>query len=314
MKNKKNSNIIPFRTKKLSGMERVAIGSCVFVSLVAIAILVYLSINAYAYADTANTITTQAEEPTVQATEQETEPTTDFSTEPTTSEKNSITTYPEIKTGAEAAIERMLELSQALAVTEFETETRPEEVYEVQENLSSWFLENESTDTVTLWKKSDEEGLMISLRNGENESLVTFLYGDEDIEEDWTCIYTTTTQEIIDIAFVAYREVSGDNSEDVQAQIGVLQNRVESENFQNSIREVITARKQYSCKKEVLNRKLKSSNNLEREDLEKCFREVLKVLANEGTLEVPENVVYAATFKQGSGVWKVIDGTYYCYE
>ena len=300
----------------------VAIGACVLVSFVALGILVYLGVNAPRWFApipevTTEPATTLATEP---ATESVTESTTELVTEPTTEVVTEPATEPTAQQTTELATEPATETATE-PVTEPHTEavTEPvrapaESVYEINDNLSAWFLENDSKAPITIWKKSDEEGFMISLRNEEDVTLVTFLYGDEVLQGEWTAVDTTTTQEIIDIVFVAYREVSGNNPENVQAQVGVLQNREESKNYPNSIRKIITAPTQYSCKNSVLNRKLKSSKRLEKQDLEKCFREVLKVLANEGSLDVPDNVVFAAPFKQGKGVWKKIDGTYYCYE
>lgn len=203
--------------------------------------------------------------------------------------------------------------------------TEPEETLPVIENLqnsvSEWCLENENCEEISVWKMTDREGkLHIALKNSEDQFFVTFKYEDVESEyyDEWTLcdkfFANTTTRDIIDYAFMAYHEVSGRNAKNVQAQVMTAINRQKSDRFPNSIRKVITERKQYACSKSVINRWIKDGNKyLEREDLEKCFRQVLLVLAGELIQEVPSNVVYAATGRQGSGVWMVIDSTYYCY-
>lgn len=203
--------------------------------------------------------------------------------------------------------------------------TEPEETIPVIENLqdsvSEWCSANENGDEITVWKMTDREGnLLIALKNSEEQFIVTFKYEDVESEyyDEWTLcdkfFANTTTRDIIDYAFMAYHEVSGRNAMNTHAQVMTAINRQKSERFPNSIRKVITQRGQYACSKSVMNRWIKGGDKyLEREDLDKCFRQVLLVLAGELIQEVPSNVVYAATGRQGSGVWMVIDGTYYCY-
>lgn len=214
-------------------------------------------------------------------------------------------------------------------VTEPEPEethvTEPEETIPVIENLqnsvSEWCLENENCEEISVWKMTDREGkLHIALKNSEDQFIVTFKYEDVKSEyyDGWTLcdkfFANTTTSDIIDYAFMAYHEVGGRNAKNTQAQVVTAINRQKSESFPNSIRKVITQKGQYDCSRSVVNRWTKGGDkHLEREDLDKCFRQVLLVLAGELIQEVPSNVVYAATGRQGSGVWMVIDGTYYCY-
>lgn len=187
-------------------------------------------------------------------------------------------------------------------------------------NISEWCLEHESDDSITIWKMRDKLGnLIISVKNNKEEVIATFKYEGFDTNhyDDWiSCNYffkEITVNNIIDMSFTAYHEVGGKNPENVQAQVFVLINRYNNEYFSDSIRGVITQPRQYSTSKNVINRFLKSDTTIEREDLEKCFRQVLLVLAGEYEKEVPPNVVYAARGSQGSGVWKVIDKTYYCF-
>lgn len=87
----------------------------------------------------------------------------------------------------------------------------------------------------------------------------------------------------------------------------VVMNRVKSDLFPNNIYSVLTQRGQYGMMWK------NGVNNLARgsDAVEKCYEIADKVLR--GSNEVPDNVVFQAEFKQGSGVWKVIDGVYFCY-
>lgn len=202
-------------------------------------------------------------------------------------------------------------------------ETAPQKMYEigdVEDNISKWCLANENSEAVTLWKLTDEQGcLFIALKNRNDEVLVTFKYEgiDANPTTGWElCNYffeESKVCDLIDYSFTAYREVGGKNPENVQAQVVVLINRQNCNIYDNTIRGVITESGQYACSKSVVNRWLKDDNYLEKEDLERCFRQTLLVLVGEGLNDVPTDVVYAATKPQGSGIWKVIGKTYYCY-
>ena len=190
-----------------------------------------------------------------------------------------------------------------------------------QENVAKWCLNNDNTNAVTLWKRTDTKGnLLIALKSTETDCFVaTFKYEGLATEcyNEWTfCngfFEEVTIQGIIDYSFTAYHEVGGGNPENVQAQIQVLINRQKSPDFPDSIRNVITQKSQYSCAKCVTNRVMKADNFLEEEDLEKCFRQTLLVLSKELIQEVPEDVVFAAKGIQGE-IWRTIDKTIYCFK
>lgn len=83
----------------------------------------------------------------------------------------------------------------------------------------------------------------------------------------------------------------------------VVMNRVHSNNFPNSIRDVIYQTGQYAV---VENGRI----NLEPSEL--SFQNAKYILENGS--QIPQNVVYQSMSAQGSGIYKVIDGEYYCYE
>lgn len=201
-----------------------------------------------------------------------------------------------------------------------EEETEDVEELTEQEPLE-WFLENDSTDEISIWKKTTEDGLLIQIRNEKEEVLSTFLleFESNNTYEQWTecsAELTLSTSDLLDATFLAYREVGGKNSLNVQAQVAVLMNRVNYANsYGESIREVIHPGAYGSCYN-IINRIPKSGTNIEREDLRKSLYQAILYFADEKLPEIetmPTNVVYAALESQGSGIWMEIDGTKYCY-
>ena len=85
----------------------------------------------------------------------------------------------------------------------------------------------------------------------------------------------------------------------------VVLNRVASKNFPNTIKGVLyqTNPRQYSTTDKFYTKRIP----------EECY-ELAKRLLMYGAPDVPKSVVYQATFKQGRGVWKEINGEYFCYE
>jgi len=85
----------------------------------------------------------------------------------------------------------------------------------------------------------------------------------------------------------------------------VVLNRVKSDRWPNTIREVLYQKnpKQYSTTHKFFTVELP----------EECYEMARSIIEN-GTPDVPENVVYQSQFKQGSGVWEELNGEYFCYE
>ena len=83
----------------------------------------------------------------------------------------------------------------------------------------------------------------------------------------------------------------------------VVMNRVHSDEWPNTIYDVLYQKGQYSTTKKFYTVELPSE----------CYDMARDILIN-GTPDVPYNVVYQATFKQGSGLWiPPINGEYFCY-
>ena len=308
---------------KYSWIERIQIAVWLFVAIVALFILIWVlttSIKAYSVNEKEQQATVMKEtNPSLEAYTHENETTTNEFVD-----GNGMLLFQTTESQIIPVIageENNYHLKEML-IAEIET-TEPEIVpviEKVEDNIYEWCLANENNNPISLWKLTDEEGnLFIALKNDKEEVIVTFKYDgiETDCYEDWLlCNYfveQTTVSDIVDCSFTAYHEVSGNNPENVQAQVCTLINRINCTSFNDSVRGVVTEEGQYSCAENVLDRWLKNGSDTEREDIEKCFRQTLLVLAGEFIQEVPTNVVYAAQGPQGSGTWKIIDGTYYCF-
>jgi hypothetical protein len=86
----------------------------------------------------------------------------------------------------------------------------------------------------------------------------------------------------------------------------VVLNRVNSDQFPNTLYDVIYQTEpciQYAC---IVD------GNIEKEPTPRCY-EVAEDLLKNGSV-LPENVLYQASFKQGSGVYSYQDTLYFCYQ
>lgn len=82
----------------------------------------------------------------------------------------------------------------------------------------------------------------------------------------------------------------------------VVLNRVKSKDWPDTVHDVLYQRGQYSTTKKFFTKELPDEVYAMAEDL-----------IRNGTGDVPENVVFQSTFKQGKGIYKVIKGEYFCY-
>lgn len=81
----------------------------------------------------------------------------------------------------------------------------------------------------------------------------------------------------------------------------VAWNRVKSPEFPNTLEGVLYQKGQYSTTKYFFTQELPKE----------CYEMAEDIVLN-GTPDVPETVLFQATFKQGK-VWKVINGEYFCF-
>jgi hypothetical protein len=82
----------------------------------------------------------------------------------------------------------------------------------------------------------------------------------------------------------------------------VVLNRVNSKYYPDTLYEVIYQKGQYACTWD---------GNIEKTPTERCYTIAEDLLINGSVL--PENVLYQAQFKQGSGVYSYQDNLYFCY-
>lgn len=84
----------------------------------------------------------------------------------------------------------------------------------------------------------------------------------------------------------------------------VVMNRVKSKNWPNTVKEVVYQRRQYAVVPKLFTEEIP----------DECYQMAKDIYRN-GTPDVPANVVYQATFIQGSGDWiDPINGEHFCYE
>lgn len=121
-----------------------------------------------------------------------------------------------------------------------------------------------------------------------------------EIEEE-----TYSQEDLYLMAHVINGEAGSDYlSDTLRMYVGsVVLNRVASEDFPDTIEEVIYQKGQYACTWD---------GNFDREPTEASW-EVAEKLLEEGSV-LPEAVVFQASFKQGSGVYEKIEGQYFCYK
>lgn len=125
----------------------------------------------------------------------------------------------------------------------------------------------------------------------------------------------TYTQEELEIMAIIIYQEHGDNasSDETRIKIGnVVMNRVASEAFPNTIKEVALQSGQWGTLSITgIKWADRASNPEEEEAVQRAYDCAKRVL--EGETPLPENVVWAAEFKQGNGTYEYVDGTYFCY-
>ena len=118
-----------------------------------------------------------------------------------------------------------------------------------------------------------------------------------------------TEKDLYYLAAAVCREAGG-ASEEIQLLVAnVIINRVNSPHYPNTIYDVLTDYKQYGTMWKYGISFPKWANT---EELRQPSYDVAKRIL-EGERVCPENVLYQAEFKQGSGVYKEFPGYYFCY-
>jgi len=121
---------------------------------------------------------------------------------------------------------------------------------------------------------------------------------------------TYTEDDLFCMAVVIYRE-AGSNwcSDEMQQLVGcVVLNRVTSDKFPNTIRKVLKQYKQFNC---LWKYGIHFPKNTDKDAKDRAYKNAKLVL--EGKVSCPENVVYQAECRQGSGLYKKVQNMYFCY-
>ncbi len=124
---------------------------------------------------------------------------------------------------------------------------------------------------------------------------------------------TYTDDDLFCLAAVIWQEAGSTYCSDtLQYYVGnVVMNRVESSEFPNTIRGVITSRGQYGTMYWNGVSIPTPQDPITEAAIERCYDKAKKIL--EGYRPLPKSVVYQAGFVQGSGVHSCVDGMYFCY-
>lgn len=88
----------------------------------------------------------------------------------------------------------------------------------------------------------------------------------------------------------------------------VVINRVNSSLYPDTIYEVLTQYRQYGT---MWKYGVSFPSGASKKDINHCRNIARRIL--EGERVCPKNVLFQAEFEQGSGVYKEIDGIYFCY-
>lgn len=117
-----------------------------------------------------------------------------------------------------------------------------------------------------------------------------------------------TEEDLFNLAAAVCREAGG-ASEEIQLLVAnVVINRVNSPIYPDTIEEVLTQYKQYGM---MWKYGISFPDWATEEVIEHCYDIAKRVL--DGERFCPENVLFQAEFKQGSGVYKEFPGYYFCY-
>ena len=159
------------------------------------------------------------------------------------------------------------------------------------------FYEQQGVITETMTERETE-----TMTVSETE-ITTETPTEEPTTEEETAVPIDET-ELYLMAHLIYAEAGSSMcSDDMQLYVGsVALNRVNNACFPDTLKEVIYQKGQYACTWD---------GNFEKEPDARAWRNASIVLVN-GSL-LPDNVVYQADFKQGSGVHCKISDMYFCY-
>lgn len=124
-----------------------------------------------------------------------------------------------------------------------------------------------------------------------------------------------TESDLETLAIIIYQEAGSDSIPDeIREYVGcVVLNRVESDQFPNTIQDVATQKRQWGRLHWTgVKWPDRASNPGEAHAVERA-RATAKKLLESDTRPMPTNVVWCAEFPQGTGTWLHSNGIYFCY-
>ena len=144
-----------------------------------------------------------------------------------------------------------------------------------------------------------------SLQKADTEEHKVNVVSDYEFVDDTNPDITTSDVELL-ASLIYYEQGEPETAEDEERCYltgCVVLNRVASDEFPNTMAEVINQQGQYACANKVRNYGYYG-------DI--CF-EIAEGLLTYGVEDVPDNLVFQAQFPQGSGTYKKIYNQYFCY-
>lgn len=117
-----------------------------------------------------------------------------------------------------------------------------------------------------------------------------------------------TDDDLFYLAAAVCREAGGE-SEEIQLLVAnVVINRVNSSIYPDTIYDVLTDYRQYGM---MWKYGISFPNWADQKTIDCCYDVARRIL--DGERVCPDNVLFQAEFKQGSGIYKQFDGFYFCY-
>ncbi len=156
-------------------------------------------------------------------------------------------------------------------------------------------------------KTTEQETSNPPITTTEENTAVSENTTESETEPENTITYSD--DDLYYLAAAVCREAGGE-SEEIQLLVAnVIMNRVNSDIYPDTIHEVLTQYKQYGT---MWRDGITFPSWATEEVKEQCYSVAKRIL--EGERFCPENVLFQAEFKQGSGIYKYFDeGYYFCY-
>ena len=150
--------------------------------------------------------------------------------------------------------------------------------------------------------KDDETGEIKKVCVSNNYEISSFKV--DNVVTD-VCTKTVNEEELSLLAHLLMGECGASYTDDEMLYLtgAVVLNRVQSEHFPNTIKEVIYQKGQYQCV-------TLENSGFYKEPTERCW-EIAEELLIRG-YDIPENVLFQAEFRQGK-VYKKVQNMYFCY-